>query len=56
VKKLIEELEKELTELIEKSGWSKQDIQLDYNAFRALKKRIDDSNSLHDDDDIQQVN
>jgi hypothetical protein len=30
-KKSIEELEKELAELIEKSGWSQQDIQTDYN-------------------------
>ena len=42
-KKLIKELEKELAELIEKSGRSKQDIQTDYNVYQALKKRIDNS-------------
>ncbi len=35
--KSIEELEKELAELIEKSGWSKQDIQKDYNDYCALQ-------------------
>jgi hypothetical protein len=40
-KKSIDELEKELAELIEKSGRSEQDIQRDYNDYQALKKRID---------------
>ena len=51
-KKSIEELEKELAELIDKSGQSKQDILMDFNAYRALKKRIDNSNSRKNDDDI----
>jgi hypothetical protein len=54
-KKSIEELEKELAELIKKSGWSQQKIKTDYNAYQALKKRIDNPNSLHDDDDIQRM-
>jgi len=54
-KKSIEELEKELAELIEKSGRSKQDIQTDYNAYQALKKRIDNPNSLHDDHDVRRM-
>ena len=55
-KKSFKELEKkELAEIIEKSGRSEQDILTDYNAYRALKKRIDDSNSCHDDDDIRRM-
>ena len=51
-KKSIEELEKELAELIKKSGRSEQDIQRDCNDYRALKKRIDNPNSLHDNHDV----
>jgi hypothetical protein len=52
---LIKELEKELADLIEKSGRSEQDILTDYNDYRALKKRIDDSNSRHHDADIRRM-
>ncbi len=51
-KKSIEEMETEVEELIAKSGWSKDDIHTDYNAYLALKKRIDNLNSCYDDDDI----
>jgi hypothetical protein len=51
-KKSLEELKKNLAELIENSGRSKQDILLDYNKFRALKKRINNPKSLHDDIDV----
>jgi hypothetical protein len=51
-KKLIKETETEVKELIAKSGQSKDDIHTDYNAYLALKKRIDNPDSCHDDDDI----
>ena len=54
-KKSINELEKELAELIEKSGRSKQDILTDCNDYRALKKRIDNNNSRHHDADIRRM-
>ncbi len=40
-KKLIEELEMELEQLIANSGQSEVDIHSNYNAYYALKKRID---------------
>ncbi len=52
-KKSIDELEKELAELIEKSGRSKQDILMDHNDYQALKKRIDNNNFRHHDADIR---
>ena len=54
-KKSIDELEKELAELIEKSGRSKQDILMDHNDYQALKKRIDNNNSRHHDADIRRM-
>jgi hypothetical protein len=54
-KKSIKEMETEVEELIAKSGQSKDDIHTDYNAYLALKKRIDNSGSCHDDDDIQRM-
>jgi hypothetical protein len=54
-KKLIKEMETEVEELIEKSGQSKDNIHTDYNAYLDLKKRIDNPNSCHDDDDIRQM-
>jgi hypothetical protein len=54
-KKLIEELEMELEQLIANSGQSKVDIRTDYNSYYALKKRIDNPNSCHDDDDIRRM-
>jgi hypothetical protein len=54
-KKSIEELETKLEQLIANSGRSKVDIHSDYNAYYALKKRIDNPLSLHDDDDIRRM-
>jgi hypothetical protein len=54
-KKLIKEMEKEVEELITKSGQSKDNIHTDYNAYLALKKRIDNPDSCHDNDDIWRV-
>jgi hypothetical protein len=51
-KKSIKEMEMEVEELIANSGQSKDDIHTDNNAFLALKKRIDNPDSCHDDDDI----
>jgi hypothetical protein len=52
-KKLIKELEKELEQLIANSGRSKVDIRTNDNAYYALKKRIDNPDSCHDDEDIR---
>jgi hypothetical protein len=52
-KKSIEELETGLEQLIANSGRSKVDIHSDYIVYRALKKRIDNPNSRHYDDDIR---
>ncbi len=54
-KKLIEEMEKDVEEFIAKSGRSKDNIHTNYNAYLALKKRIDNPNSCHDDDDIRRM-
>jgi len=54
-KKSIEELETELEQLIANSGQSKDNIHTDCNAYRALKKRIDNPDSLHDNDDIRRM-
>jgi hypothetical protein len=51
-KKSIKKIEMEVEELIAKSGQSKDNIYTDYNAYLALKKRIDNPDSCHDDDDI----
>ena len=51
-KKSIKELETELEQFITNSGQSKDNIHSDYVAYRALKWRIDNPNSRHDDDDI----
>ena len=53
-KKLIEELETELEQLIANSGRSEVDIRTNYNAYYALKKRIDNPDTCHDDDDNRQ--
>jgi hypothetical protein len=52
-KKSIEEMETEVEELITKSGQSKDNIHTNYNAYLALKKRIDNPDSCHDDEDIR---
>ena len=54
-KKTIEELETELEQLIANSGRSKVDIHTDHNAYRAMKKRIDNPDSLNDNDDIRRM-
>jgi hypothetical protein len=54
-KKSIEELETELEQLIANSGRSEVDIHTDHNAYRTLKKRIDNPDSLNDDDDIRRM-
>jgi hypothetical protein len=54
-KKSIEEMETEVEELIAKSVRSKDDIHTDYNAYLALKKRIDNPDSCHDNDDIRRM-
>jgi hypothetical protein len=54
-KKLIKEMEMEVEELIAKSGQSKDNIHTDYNAYLTLKKRIDNPNSCHDNDDIRRM-
>jgi hypothetical protein len=51
-KKTIEELEKEVAELIAKSGRCEQDIFTDSNKYRALKWRINDPGTLHDNEDL----
>ena len=54
-KKLIEEMEKEVAELIAESGRCKQDILTDYKAYTAVKKRINNPCSLHDNEDLQKM-
>jgi hypothetical protein len=54
-KKLIEEMETVVEELIAKSFRSEDDFHTDYKAYLALKKRIDNPDSCHDDDDIQRM-
>ncbi len=54
-RKSIGEMGMEVEELIAKSGRSKDNIHTDYNAYLALKKRIDNPDSCHDDDDIRQM-
>jgi hypothetical protein len=51
-KKSINEMETELEQFIANTGRSKDDIHSDHNAYLALKKRIGNPNSRHDDDDI----
>jgi hypothetical protein len=55
-KKLIKELETELEQLIANSGQSKDNIHNDYIAFRTLKRKIDNPDSRHNDDDIRRMN
>ncbi len=54
-KKSIEDLETELEQLIANSGQSEDNIQTDSNAYLALKWRIDNPNSCHDNDDIRRM-
>jgi hypothetical protein len=55
-KKSIEELETELEQLIANSGQSKDNIHNDYIAYRALKRKIDNPDSHHNNDDIRWMN
>ena len=54
-KKTIEELEMEVAELIAKSGRREQDILADFKAYRAVKWRISDYGTLHDNEDLQKI-
>ncbi len=54
-KKLIEDLETELEQLIATSGQSKDAIHNDFNDYHALKRKIDNPNSRHDNDDIRRM-
>jgi hypothetical protein len=54
-KKSIEELETDLEQLIANSGQSEVDIRTDYNAYYTLKKRIDNPDSCHDNDNIRRM-
>ncbi len=54
-KKSIKDLETELEQLIATSGQSKDNIHNDVDAYRALKWRIDNSDSRHDNDDIRRM-
>jgi hypothetical protein len=56
-KKSIKELSTKIEQfiVIVNTGRSKDNIHTDYIAYRALKWRIDNSDSLHDDDDIRRM-
>ena len=54
-KKTVEDLEKELAELITKLGRCKQDILTDFKAYRALKCRINYPGTLHDNEDLRKL-
>jgi hypothetical protein len=54
-KKPIKEMETELEQFIVNTGQSKDNIHSNSNAYLALKKRIDNPDSRHDDDDIRRM-
>ena len=54
-KKTIEEMEMEVAELITKSGRCEQDIFTDFKAYTAVKWRINNPCSLHDNEDLQKM-
>jgi hypothetical protein len=54
-KNLIEDLETESEQLIATFGQSKDNIHNNFNDYRALKRKIDNPDSRHDDDDIRQM-
>ncbi len=54
-KKSIKELEMDLEQFIVNTGQSKDDIHSGYIAYGSLKRRIDNPNSRHDDDDIRRM-
>ena len=45
----------ELEQFIVNTGQSKDNIHSDYNDYYALKKGIDNPDSLHDNDDIRRM-
>ena len=45
----------EVAELIAKLGQCEQDIFTDFNKYRALKWRISDPGTLHDNEDLQKM-
>jgi hypothetical protein len=52
---LIKDFETELEEFIANSSQSEDDIHNDVNDYHALKRKIDNPNSCHDNDDIRQM-
>ena len=54
-RKSIEELEKEVVELIAESGRCEQDILMNSNKYHVLKKRSDTPGSFLNDHDIWQI-
>jgi hypothetical protein len=54
-KKSIKDLETELEQLIATSGRSEDNIHNDVNAYCALKWRIDNPDSCHDNDNIRRM-
>jgi hypothetical protein len=48
-------METELEQFIANTGQSKDDIHNDVNGYRALKRKIGNPNSRHEDDDIRQM-
>ncbi len=54
-KKSIKEMERELEQFIANTGRSEDDIHNDVNDYHALKRKIGNPNSHHDNDDIWQM-
>ena len=54
-KKLVEEMEIEVAELIAKSGRCEQEILTDFNDYCALKKRSNTPGSILNDRDIRRM-
>jgi hypothetical protein len=52
-KRSIKDLETELEQLITTSGQSEEDIHNNFNDYHTLKRKIDNPNSRHDNDDIR---
>ena len=54
-KKSIKEMETELEQFTANTGRSEDNIHKDVNDYRALKRKIGNPNSRHDDDDIRRM-
>ncbi len=54
-KKKIEELEMEVAKLITKLGQCEQDMLTDSNDYRALKWRLNNPGSFHNNEDLQKM-